>query len=249
MRQLDLALIMYSDDFSGEFPARRQQPNAWPFAMNLSSKLVLRFCACTGIILAGVGGFFLGTLWPNGRVFMDSDHVPLDYQSPQSTSEIKNAQAALNTLAQQYLIKVKVERRTMLSVSGAGLQAGSHPSTIREAQLIEQIVYGISEFKGTEQELCLVQELLLLFESEKRLDRWLDVYLRALYEHPTEVRINRFVGEAVRISKATRREGELLAAFEYLDRIPFDFSAKDQARACLIPSGLPVELSGKSPLL
>jgi len=56
MRQLDLSLIMYSDDFSGEYPARRQQPNAWPQKLRPYYKnLEILTCPRDSF---GVAGFF-----------------------------------------------------------------------------------------------------------------------------------------------------------------------------------------------
>jgi hypothetical protein len=86
----------------------------------------------------------------------------------------------------------------------------------------------IPEFQGTAAELKLLQPLLYALKQEKSYDRWLDVYLDALYRHPTEKEMSSLAGEAVAISQAVGRENELSTGLKLISGIPQSFPAKSR---------------------
>jgi hypothetical protein len=104
---------------------------------------------------------------------------------------------------------------------------------VQPGRAIDEVQKGIEEFKGTEQEMYLVQELLMLLKRQKFSERWLDVYLATLYEHPTHPLIGRNAKHAIALSDALGRQQELTQAFDFLSRIPSDRPAKEKVQAAL----------------
>lgn len=92
----------------------------------------------------------------------------------------------------------------------------------------------IPEFRGTGAELQLLQPLLYALKQESLYDRWLDVYLDALYRHPTHEMVGDLAEEAAAISRAVSRENEVATGFRYVSGVPLNFLAKSQLERSLV---------------
>lgn len=178
---------------------------------------------------AGSGGYFLRSLQTDSPSGMS----PVEnYLCPQSFSEVENTKALLDALAKRYLCEVFVQATTGRQSPLGDVSESAKPRS--QAAAIRILKAGVAEFAGTEQELLMMRFLLKWLRRDKLYGRWLDVYLRTLYQHPTHPLIGDFVGDAVAIGKATGRSNELRAGFRHLLGIPLDFEAKHRVEAALL---------------
>jgi hypothetical protein len=88
---------------------------------------------------------------------------------------------------------------------------------------IKMLDEALPEFRGTGVEFRLLQPLLFALKQERLYDRWLDVYLDALYRQPTHEMVGSLAKEAVVISQAVGRERELTTGLRYVSNIPPNF--------------------------
>jgi hypothetical protein len=105
---------------------------------------------------------------------------------------------------------------------------GAHPINV-----IAELKEKIEEFRGTEQEFQLLQELLTCLRFERRYGEWLELYLRIAYENPTQPLVGWWAERAMAFGRAVGRERELLEAFQHLTAIPRDFQAKHEVQEAL----------------
>jgi hypothetical protein len=61
----------------------------------------------------------------------------------------------------------------------------------------------------------------------------LEVYLSALYPHPTEGLVGLFAERALGVSRILGREPEVLKALEYASNIPLEFEGKGRILAAM----------------
>ena len=156
------------------------------------------------------------------------------YVAKRSFSEIRNAKADLEELGARYVMAVAIRRQIDTRWSAAG---GTVPDSHVEPHLagaIEELEQGMQEFRGTGQEFILARELLKALKKSRKYDRWLEVYLDILYEHPTQPLIGCLASDAIVAAKATGSEDVLVAGFEHLTAIPLEFEAKEQVQEALI---------------
>ena len=160
--------------------------------------------------------------------------VPLDYLiSSKSFSEVENARAVLDALALRYvenaqvLITEEMRRNPRL---GIRLTSTERPMVVAIKMLDE----ALPEFRGTGVELRLLQPLLFALKRERLYDRWLDVYLDALYRQPTHEMVSSLAEEAVVISHVVGRESELTTGLRYVSGIPLNFPAKFRIEHSLV---------------
>jgi len=161
--------------------------------------------------------------------------VSLDYlASAKSFSEVEHARAALDALAAQYVeqAQVLIAQEFMSRNPNFGIRQSSPERPMIAA--IEMLDEVIPEFKGTGVELQLLQPLLYALKQEGLYDRWLDVFLDALYRHPTDEKVSSLAEEAVVISQAVARERELTIGLRYLSGIPRNFLAESRIKHSLI---------------
>ena len=147
------------------------------------------------------------------------------YTTQKSFSEVENVIATLEGLCEKVRMEIQArraaEQRATANARGADPQTEPHLSTA-----IAELEQVMSEFAGTDQELDVAQDLLLALKKANQLDRWLDVYLKGLYEHPTHPVVARFAQDAVVVARRCGREENVLAAFQHLEHIPLDFPGK-----------------------
>jgi hypothetical protein len=141
---------------------------------------------------------------------------------------VENAKALMSALSEQFVTGIQAERVANYANAVLISQTGE---TVVEPHLLEvskQLEWGVAEFKGTEQELVLIEQLLAVLKKANLHAQWTEVYLNALYQHPTHPMIGRLATEAVTVSKAAGRQNDVLNGFEHVSRIPMDFGVKAQ---------------------
>jgi hypothetical protein len=192
----------------------------------------LVFAALLALTTGGAGYFIGGQ---REAVFLAKDAIPsLDcFTTQNSFSEIENSKAGLEALSARFRMEVQARRLAGISsASSAGVSGSASEPRIGEA--IADLEWGMNEFAGTEQELCLAQELLLALKRANRFDRWVQVYLQMLYQHPTHPAVTRFIDSAIQISQLAGHEEEMLEALRYLNLSPIEFQGKENVQAALL---------------
>jgi hypothetical protein len=150
----------------------------------------------------------------------------------QSFSEVANAKAAFEALAKRWLTELRERRYAARLLTWSDKSPKRHPSDeCQVACAIHDLGRGIDEFQGTDHELAFVQDLLILLKSQGLYDRWLDLYFRLLYQHPTEDLVSVLAPDALAIACTADREQEMLNAFKHVTENPLVFGAKGQIAA------------------
>lgn len=201
--------------------------------MNLKP-IALLFLVAAG---TGLAGFYAGLLRENGATRLPQGALlALDYlTSSDSFSEVESVRASLDGLAIRYANAAQAliaEDILHPSTPADARPTRAVPPLAAAIQMLEEV---LPEFRGTGAEAQLLQPLLYALKRERRYDRWLEVYLDALYRHPTHRLVADLAGEALAISQATGRTDELNAALRHLEAIPL--YALDKSRLVLALSG------------
>ena len=207
----------------------------------------MKLSQCIGIFLISVtaafGGYWLRGHGENSGTFLAAKSLPqLDYVVvPDSFSRIENARQDLEGLCAR--LRLEIETR-LCEQRRVELQAGvsSAAQTARLDRIIRDLEDGMNEFEGTDQKLYVAEDLLCVLKREEHYNRWVEVYLRALYEHPMHPLVSRFAAEAITMGKQTGRESDVLSALTHLSSIPLDFQGKEKIEAALLGA------RGSSPL-
>ena len=184
---------------------------------------------------AGAIGYFIRGQ-PRDPAMLLPSEVPFlhVYVAKQSFSEIRNARAALDELRARYVMTVQIRRHVNVRGSaGRNTVPDSHVEP-HLAGAIEELEQGMQEFRGTGQEFIVARELLKVLKKSRRYDRWLEVYLDILYQHPTQPLIGSLASDAIVAAKAAGSEDVLVAGFKHLTAIPLEFDAKEQVQEALI---------------
>jgi hypothetical protein len=100
--------------------------------------------------------------------------------------------------------------------------------------IIRDLESEMHDFEGTDEELDLAEDLLRALKKAGQTDRWVKVYLKALYEHPTHQIVALFAERAIPMGKAAGREEEVIAGLTHVSSIPLNFKGKDKVEAVLI---------------
>jgi hypothetical protein len=208
-------------------------------------KISQAVCVLLVSVSAGCVGYWLRGQAEGAGTFLAAKAMPqLDYVAePDSFSRIENARGSLEALC----ARLRLEIETRLFEEGR-LSLQARVSTRMQEARLERIVRdledGMNEFDGTDQKIYIAEDLLSVLKREERFNRWVEVYLAALYEHPTHPVISYLAGEAVRIGKLAGREDQVVAALTHVSGIPWDFQGKDKIDAALAGSRAPGRLAG-----
>lgn len=191
-------------------------------------------------------GYYVGVMRePSATHMSRGATVGLDYLvSAKSFSEVEHARAVLDALAARYVenAKILIAQEIMSQAPSFGIhQSSSERPMLAAINLLDEV---IPEFQGTGAELQLLQPLLFALKQEGFYDRWLDVYLDALYRHPTDEMVSSFAEEAVVISQAVGRERDLTAGLRYVSGIPVGFLTKSRIEHSLVRAN--ARVTGKS---
>ena len=151
---------------------------------------------------------------------------------PESFSRIENAKKILEGLC----VRLRVElqgRRVADRLSVARNTTSAQEAKPHLESSIRDLERGMLEFQGTEQELDIAEDLLRVLKQAGRLDRWIEVNLKALYEHPMHPVVASFAKEAIAHGRAVGREEDVVAGLRHLIAIPLDFEGKESVKAAL----------------
>ena len=212
--------------------------------MNLKRvALLFLVSAVTGLV-----GYYIGVMRePSATSMPRGATVALDYLvSAKSFSEVEHARAVVDALAARYvenaqgLITGQIRSRN----PNFGIrQSSSERPMVAAIKMLDEV---IPEFRGTGVELRLLQPLLFALKQERLYERWLDVYLDALYRHPTDEMVSSLAEEAVVISQVVGREPELTAGLGYVSGIPLSFPTKSRIEHSLIRVSANAQITGKN---
>jgi len=197
------------------------------------------------VLTAGAAGYWL-CAERTGEVSVLAARAtpPLDYLTcPESFSRITNTKNTLQGLYLRFLSEVQNKRladRFPVSSRAASRQI----SEVHLESAIRDLERGTQEFAGTEQELYCAQDLLRALKAARRFDRWIEVYLKALYEHPTHPLVACFAKDAIAFGIAAGRAEDVLAGLRHLSAIPLGFEGKARVQAILTEVKRRPELTG-----
>lgn len=199
----------------------------------------MRTRAAISIILlslasGGAGGYLLRAQKTDGSLVLSlKDAVQEEYLAPpDSFSRVKNTKSTLHGLSERLRIGIM---DAVLEYDR--LPKGSESEGRKAEQVLERAIHAAEaatqEFEGTEQQLEVAQGLLIALQKAGHFDRWTEVYLKALYEHPTHPVVSRLANEAVRISNMAGRQKPVLEALAYLSAFPAEFAGRAEIEAAL----------------
>ena len=149
---------------------------------------------------------------------------------PESYSRIENTKRNLQTLCAR--LRLEAERDLLAESTGGGQTHPLNQSRHLETA-IGELERGLREFRGTEQEIEVAQDLFPILKSAGRFERWTQVYLQIVHERPTHPTVGRLAKEALAIARVSGREPQVLAAFEHLRTSPFDSENKEKIETAL----------------
>lgn len=202
-------------------PSRVPAPPATSFRLRIAAGPVVAILAAAA---AAVFGFYLGSLQEAGALEVAARRVPpLDYFLRESSfSEVTNARDVLQASASRLVAELGVAGATAEAHAIRTSAGDAVRSEAALARVTAGLRAGIEEFRGTEQELFLIQHLLWTLHTREAWDEWLETYLGALYAHPTHPVVARGVREAWRVAQNAGREDELARALRHADQVPLD---------------------------
>lgn len=217
-------------------------------ALKLAALLVLA-------LTVGGSGYFLRGLREHEVLALPTSLPELDlFINEQSFSEVENAKALLEALSKRYVTEVRIRRHLDSTQASPGEYAPSPMNQPSLSGALDELEKGVELFEGTGQEMEVAADLLRALKHARQYDRWLALYLQALYQHPTHELDGDFADDAVKISQAIGHAGEVFNAFRHLSNIPFDFGTKQRVQKRMSPLSSAGLLSrndavGSSPLL
>ena len=187
------------------------------------------------ILTAGGAGYWLRAQRTGEVAVLAARAVPsLDYLiGPESFSRIKNTRNTLEGLCAQLVLQVKNRQFSadhLIAAKGGPLWRTSRPHLEAAIRDLER---GMQEFEGTQQESEIAERLFFDLRKAGRFDRCVEVYLKTLYEHPTQPFVARFAKDAVAAARSAGREEEVLAGLRHWIAIPLDMAGKGAVEAML----------------
>jgi hypothetical protein len=149
------------------------------------------------------------------------------FMPPLSFSEAENARGQLHALSQQWLVFVRVQHQgTDGRIRPVSVESDSNGG--RSSDAIRRLEEVLPEFRGTEQEFVLVDELLWWLRADERADHWLDLYMDALHRNPGHPLVGRFAETALMKARITGRSVEVWDGLNWVTQMPADSPSKNQ---------------------
>ena len=192
-----------------------------------------RLAALVLVVLAGLAGF-MARGWvsrPPGPVAQYRLPTAADFRDEPSFSEAETARDAISDAAVCYVGEVMARHRIGPFKAPEASGLGAATKTPDWDGALRELGRGVDEFKGTGQEVFLIERTLGLLRAAGRPEAWLTLYLETLYEHPTSPLIGRQAAYASSTAAALERSEELQRAWDWLLRMPFEFRARMEIRA------------------
>ncbi len=185
-------------------------------------------------LVSGWSGYWLHERGTDGSRSRPATWMPgVEYLTrPQSFSRVENARNSLEALCVR--VRLEIQNGIMAHAKSPGvLHVSSAEAELPLDRVIHDCEQVMRDFEGTDQEVYLAQDLLWALKKTRRFDRWTEVYLKALYEHPTHPVVGCLAQEAITIGRLAGQEREVFAGLEHLSAIPIEFENKDRIRAAL----------------
>ena len=156
----------------------------------------------------GAGGYLLRAQRTDGSLVLSlKDAMKEEYLAPpDSFSRVKNTRNSLDALSARLGVGIMDAM-----VAYDRLSKSSEADRKQAEEVLERAIRAAEsaelEFEGTEQQLEIVPVLLVALQKAGRVDRWTEVYLKTLYEHPTHGVVARFANDAVKSAGWPARRG------------------------------------------
>ncbi len=201
------------------------------------NRMTTRAAICLVLVClasGGAGGYLLRDQKTDGSTVLSvKDAMREEYFAPpDSFSRVNNTRNALEALSARLEVGI-----TEGIVAYDRLARNSESEKRKAARVLERAIQAAEaarqEFEGTEQQLEITQSLLHALQKAGRYDRWTEVYLKALYEHPTHLVVSRFARDAVKNSQLAGQRQRVVEALSYLDAFPAEFAGKAEIEDAL----------------
>jgi hypothetical protein len=185
-------------------------------------------------LVSGGAGYMLRAQKTDGSLVLSAkDVIQGDYLAPPDCySRVKNTINSLDGLCTR--IRLGIQESAV--VYDKLVRHGGAPSA-QAALVLERATReaetALRDFEGTDQQLYILQDLLHLLERAGQFDRWNQLYVGAVYEHPTHPVVSRLARQAISISKQVGEQKQVLDALRSLATLPGEFGCKDQVEATL----------------
>ncbi len=181
-------------------------------------------------LASGCTGYWLHAHDSEGSRTWPAGSIPgVDYLTPpQSFSRVENTRNTLRALCVRE--RLEIQKTILLAEKRSAVRSRadeSLESAIRECES------AMHEFEGTDQEVYLAQDLLAALKRARRFDRWTEVYLKIVYQHPTHPVVGYLVRDAITVGRLGGYQDKVLAALKHLSAIPIEFENKNRIRAAL----------------
>ncbi|NGO40484.1 hypothetical protein G4L39_13935 [Limisphaera ngatamarikiensis] len=166
--------------------------------------LAILLAACVGFALGGLHEAPAPREVPLANAMLDPR---LEWHS---FSEVDLARATLRMYADEYVRRAQqtiAETLRQRAENRDPTRATNQPSLQPVIELLED---ALTEFQGTGLETEILRPLLFALKHEGRHQRWLDLYLQTLRQHPADPIVSDFLADAQDLARTTGRESELL---------------------------------------
>jgi len=196
--------------------------------------------------LAGVGVFYFASRVPADESLVSKAETRPELEffiEPQTFSEIQNAKHLVTGLTKQLVdeIEARLVEDAKITVLTGAMGAASEQRHLLEG--IKTLEKEVKEFALTDENYYISRDLLGFLKKAGFWNRWVETYLKIIYEHPTSRLVGDFATEAIAAGKASGREKEIVEAFRHLTSIPREFDGKVQIKAVLISHNAQTQLA------
>jgi len=180
------------------------------------------------------GGYLVRAQRTDGSLVLSlNDAVQLEHLASQDTfSRVRNTRNTLDALSARSAIEIMDALR-----AHGQLPKNNDLERTKAREALEHIINAaeeaVQEFEGTAQQLQVTQSLLLALQRAERFDRWTEVYLKALYEHPSHPFVTRLANDAIKNSKRAGQQDRVFEALSILNAFGPTLEGKAHIEAAL----------------
>jgi len=186
------------------------------------------------LAIGGAGGYLLRAQKTDGSLVLSATEAFREeyLAPPDSFSRVKNTKTTLDALS----VRLKAGIIDAISVYDR-LPKGSESERRKAEQVLERAIQAaeraMQEFEGTEQQWEVARCLLIALQKADRFDRWTEVYVKALREHPTHPIVSSLARDAVTISQIAGQQKLVLETLKYLSTFPAEFAGRTAIESAL----------------
>ena len=198
-------------------------------------------------LVSGGAGYGLRARKTDGSLVLSArDVIQEDYLAPpDSYSRVKNTINSLAGLCTRIRLGIQESALAYDTLVGHGEGPSAQAALVLE-RATRKGETALRDFEGTDQQLYVLKDLLHLLERARQFNRWTQLYLAAVCEHPTHPVVSQLARQAITISKQAGQQKQVLDALRSLATLPGKFEGKDQIGAALTAeSGCFAQLESK----